>query len=32
MTQNTFMFAKWMLMLVSIVLSLTLVYFLEVHL
>ncbi len=32
MTQNTFMFAKWMLMLVSIVLSLTLVFFLEVHL
>jgi hypothetical protein len=32
MTQNTFMFTKWMLMLVSIVLSLTLVFFLDVHL
>jgi hypothetical protein len=32
MTQNTFMFAKWMLMLVSIVLSLTLVFFLEIYL
>jgi hypothetical protein len=32
MTQNTFMVTRWMLMFVSIVLSLTLVFFLEVYL
>jgi hypothetical protein len=32
MTQKTFMLARWMLMIVSIVLSLTLVFFLEAHL
>jgi hypothetical protein len=32
MTQKTFMFTRWMLMLVSIALSLTAVFFLEVHL
>ncbi len=30
MTQKTFMFTRWMLMFASIVLTLTLVFFLEV--
>jgi|GEM_PF-4918216 len=32
MTQRTFIFTRWMLMLVSIALSLILVFFLEVQL
>ncbi len=32
MTQHTFIFSKWILMAASIVLSLTLVFFLEVYL
>ena len=32
MTENTFMFTKWMLMFVSLALSFTLVFFLEVYL